>query len=142
MINDDYIDLTERRDFGRRFDNRNITRSISKLEITDRHLLDEVLSKVDKEIYGKFPWSVYPINPLYLYDGVLALGNKEQRKESIEIYYWGTRCSVVCDCCGKNFKHIPWSNDYGLCPKCRFNNSHSNIHILDNMPFSHLIERN
>ena len=46
------------------------------------------------------------------------MGNAKQRKEAIEISTWGTKNSVVCDCCGREYKKIPWRKNWGLCEEC------------------------
>ena len=80
---------------------------------------DSIIEREHKRLYGDIPWNVFPIEQIYPFDGLFALGNKEQRKESIEIYYWGTKDSEICDCCGAQYRHIPWNKDWGLCPKCQ-----------------------
>ena len=74
-----------------------------------------------KQLYGKFPWTVVPIykKDHYEYDGLVALGNKEARRDVIESYCWGSTENKFCDCCGKEYKKIPWLSDWGLCENCR-----------------------
>lgn len=114
MINDDNIDLTENRDF------RGSVRLMGRVHLfEDKQFWKDLMEREQKRIFGTLPWNVYPINDLYKYDGLVALGNSEQRAQAIEIYYWGTNNSTVCDCCGKEYKKIPWEYNSGLCKDCR-----------------------
>ena len=114
MINDDNIDLTENRDF------RGSIRPIGEVYLfEDKHFWNKLMEREQKMVFGTLPWNVYPIDILYKYDGLVALGNSKQRIQAIELYCWGTKDSIVCDCCGKEYKKIPWESDSGLCRECR-----------------------
>lgn len=125
MINDDNIDLTENRDF------RGSVRLMGRVHLfEDKQFWKDLMEREQKRIFGTLPWNVYPINDLYKYDGLVALGNSEQRTQAIEIYYWGTNNSTVCDCCGKKYKKIPWEYNIGLCKECKtYHNKHKEINF-------------
>lgn len=124
MINDEFIDLTEHRDFGHNFNGEGRL-PFAALETAG---FWEIISERERRrLYGEIAWNVYPLNYLYPFNGLIALGNKEQRKEAKELYYWGTRESRVCDCCGKEYKKIPWKDSWGLCPNCDYDNRPSDF---------------
>lgn len=125
MINDDNIDLTEHRDFR---DSLYFVEGINLLG--NKQFWQIIKEKEQKRIFGFFPWNVYPINDLYKYDGLVALGNSKQRAETIKLYCWGTKDSIVCDCCGKEYKKIPWETDSGLCRECKiYDKKHRRINF-------------
>lgn len=115
MIDDDDIDLTEHRDFRER--------TISGFhmihqDFENKSFWEELHKREQRRKFGGLPWNVYPENELYPYDGLVALGNAEQRKQTIEMSNWGTQNSIVCDCCGREYKKIPWKKNWGLCDEC------------------------
>lgn len=115
MIDNANIDLTEHRDF--RFDSPTIIRGFTSSN--NDAFWKQVQKREQIRMYGnKFKWNVYPIDFIYKYDGLVALGNAAQRKDTVDVYYWGTCDSEVCDCCGNKYKKIPWKKDWGLCEKC------------------------
>lgn len=111
MIKDEEIDLTEYRDF-----NEHLTFST---RVGDIIVMSKMQNVLNRQLYGKFPWNVIPLQNNYKYDGLVALGNKEQRREAILSHYWGTKDNMSCDCCGRQYVKIPWKEDSGLCNKCR-----------------------
>lgn len=114
MINDDNIDLTENRDF------RGSIRPIGGVHLfEDKQFWNKLMEREQKRVFGALPWNVYPIDNIYKFDGLVALGNSRQRIQAIELYYWGTSDALICDCCGKEYKKIPWKSDSGLCRECR-----------------------
>ena len=119
MIKDDEIDLTDHRDFrGERPTPLFIRREDGNIYSNIHTFIKDVFNK---QVYGNFPWEVIPLHlkGYYKYDGLFALGNKERRKEVIESYYWGSSENKFCDCCGGEYKKIPWNYDFGLCNICR-----------------------
>lgn len=108
------IDLTEHRDFGNA-----ITRGTVHIE--SRAFWDRVKEEMLKDTYGKFIWRVKNEKEPIQYDGVFPLGNKQQRQETLQMYYWGSTEAKHCDCCGKEIKKIPWNKDSGLCKICNIN---------------------
>lgn len=120
MINDDEIDLTENRDFREHKVFFYQTNGTIKSNFSAY-----VNQMLHKQIYGEFPWNVTP-DPKkyssYKYDGLIALGNKEQREEAILSRTWGTIDNIICDCCGKEYIKIPWKKDWGLCEECNKRN--------------------
>lgn len=125
MISDNEIDLTEHRDFGSaRINFSEIVRNgviySNAHKVIERHLY--------KQVYGEIPWNVYPLERMFKYDGLVALGNKQERLQTIISHSWGTTENKTCDCCGKPFTKIPWIKDYGLCKECNEKeNSHKEI---------------
>ena len=114
MINDDNIDLTENRDF------RGSVRLMGGVHLLEnKQFWKDLMEREQKRVFGALPWNVYPIDNIYKFDGLVALGNSKQRIQAIELYCWGTKDSIVCDCCGKEYKKIPWKSDSGLCRECR-----------------------
>lgn len=119
MINDPEIDLTEHRDFGRNQSSgiTFITRNGARFSNIGNFIRNSFL----QSRYGSIPWNVVPLHqeemPLN-YDGILALGNKHQRKEAKLTRTWGTADNITCDCCGKKYTKIPWKKDWGLCKEC------------------------
>lgn len=116
MIDDREIDLTEHNDFERSF---NGVADVSFITFASRSFWDSISENLKVRLYGDIPWSVYLTKKTYPYDGLLALGNKDQRKDAIESYCWGTKDSITCDCCGAQYRHIPWDGNSGLCKKCQ-----------------------
>jgi hypothetical protein len=117
MINDEEIDLTEHRDFREIKDNLPIFVNRNGKIFTDTRGIDNI---VRKQVYGDIPWNVYPLQgEHYGYDGLVALGNKEQRAYTVETQNWGTRNNVTCDCCGKKYIKIPWKKNWGICEECK-----------------------
>lgn len=113
MINDPEIDLTEHRDFG-----NNI---LTNFRINNAHFSNYIQEVVRKRIYGdEIPWNVVPIYAdMYQFDGLIALGNSEQRENEIKIKYWGCVENLFCNCCGKKYLKIPWNDNSGLCKRCQ-----------------------
>lgn len=128
MIKDNEIDLTEHRDFRGEFNSPRLIRRNGELY---SDLGDFVNKAVHRDLYGNIPWSVTPLYQYYEFDGVFPLGNKEQRKRIMATRYWGTRYNIVCDCCGKEYRKIPWRRDWGLCNECN-----RETKTRDNRPFS------
>ena len=123
MISDNEIDLTEHRDFG--------TTRIQFSEIIKDGVVYSNAQKVIEEhmrnqIYGSLPWNVYPLDRHFEYDGLIALGNKEERQKTLDLYHWGTTENITCDCCGKPYKKIPWIKNWGLCEECNEKENISN----------------
>ena len=117
MINDDEIDLTEHRDF------RDSPQIVTFRRINGRtysNITTFIEQTVNRQMYGKFPWAVTPLyrQKEYKYDGLIALGNKDQRKNAIECASWGTSDNITCDCCGRKYIKIPWEKDWGICKDC------------------------
>lgn len=115
MIKDEEIDLTEHRDF--RGEN-NSPRFITRNGETYSNIGSYINRIVRKDLYGDNPWEVIPREKYFEYDGLLALGNKEQRKRAVEARCWGTKDNKICDCCGREYIKIPWRIDWGLCNNC------------------------
>lgn len=119
MISDAEIDLTEHRDFGMNIGSR--TTFINNNGVIQSNIGDIINKAYKKSVYGDKPWNVTPLyadkQPLK-YDGILALGNKYQRKEAKYLGHWGTKDNLICDCCGKEYIKIPWKKDWGLCNEC------------------------
>ena len=107
MINDEEIDLTEHQDFKQK-------------NFVGRNFPEAVINSLRKSLYGEnsFPWEVIPQKRRYKYDGLVALGNSEERKEAIDMAFWGTMDNLNCDCCGKRYIKIPWQKNFGLCKEC------------------------
>lgn len=116
MINDADIDLTEHRDFGEHNDSPIFIRRNGQ---TFSNIGIYIKKVFRKNMFGSIPWNVTPkFEEGYKFDGLVALGNKEQREYAIDNKYWGTTENVSCDCCGKKYTKIPWKNNWGLCKEC------------------------
>lgn len=120
MIKDDEIDLTEHRDFRGDTSSLLFIREENGVYVNNEDFFRRMFHK---KLYGDLPWSVKLKDELYKFDGLVALGNKEQRKMAIEVRYWGSSENVSCDCCGKGYIKIPWNHHYGLCKKCKEENN-------------------
>lgn len=133
MIKDNQIDLTEHRDFRERNSSPLfITRPNGDI-YADIHTFME--NNVYKQLYNGIPWRFKPkhLERYHPFDGLIALGNKEMRKEILETYYWGSTENKTCDCCGREYKKVPWEIDFGLCKKCR--EYHNNYRKIDIFPW-------
>lgn len=138
MIRDDFIDLTEHRDFGHNFNGEG---ALPFMALESAAFWDIIAERENRRLYGNIPWNVYPLDYLYPFDFLLALGNKKQRKQTIELHYWGTKESKVCDCCGREYKKIPWKDNWGLCPNCDYNKRPSDFKFPWDSDIT-LVERN
>ena len=105
------IDLTEHRDFSRHT-------SFIHFNIESRDFWNQVNADLNRRLYGKLIWRVDKEEGIP-FDGIFPLGNKKQRKEIVNMYYWGTRDATVCDCCGGKITFIPWDIKSGICKKCK-----------------------
>lgn len=123
MIKDAEIDLTEHRDFGNR---QNII-TVHRNGETFSNIGTIISESFKRQVYGDIPWNVSPIFINYKYDGLVAIGNKKQRAETLLSAYWGTKNNQVCDCCGKRYIKIPWEQDWGICQECTKYNSQTRI---------------
>lgn len=116
MINDADIDLTEHRDFGDRIGSPNFIRLNGQVFSDIGTYINRTFKR---QVFGDIPWNVTPIGEkAYKFDGLVALGNKEQRAYAINSAYWGTTENKTCDCCGRKYIKIPWKKDWGLCKEC------------------------
>lgn len=125
MIKDEEIDLTEHRDFRGDTLSPLFIRRDGHLYISDEK--DFFRRMLHNKLYGDFPWEVNMKRGLHKFDGLVALGNKEQRRETIEIAYWGSTKNVSCDCCGEEYIKIPWNYDFGLCKQCKEDNEKNKL---------------
>jgi hypothetical protein len=131
MIKDAEIDLTEHRDFGEQNSSPIFIRTANNGEVIS-NISTHIEKIFRKQVYGDIPWSVSPIyQSYYKYDGLVALGNKEQRKYVIETQLWGSSENISCDCCGKKYVKIPWKRDWGLCEQC----AEEHYKILNSFPW-------
>lgn len=111
MINDSEIDLTEHRDFGEH--------NSPIFIINNSEAFNSIRNNFKKQIHKDIPWNINsPFENKYKFDGLIALGNKEQRELAINNAYWGTTENIICDCCGKKYIKIPWKKNSGLCENC------------------------
>lgn len=105
------IDLTEHRDFSRIV-------GFTHFNIESRDFWNQVNEDLRRRLYGKLIWKIEQEDRIP-FDGIFPLGNREQRKEAFNMYYWGTRDATVCDCCGGKITNIPWDKDSGICKNCK-----------------------
>ena len=124
MIKDSEIDLTEYRDFGARHNFITIHRNGE----TFSNIGEVINESLKKQVYGNVPWNVSPIFISYKYDGLVAIGNKQQRAEALLYAYWGTINNQTCDCCGRKYNKIPWKKDWGICKVCE--EQHKQIRVI------------
>ena len=115
------IDLTENRDFG--------GNSMRNITINSKDFWEQVIEDFNRKMYGKIIWKVEDDKCPPKFDGIFPLGNKQQRKESVEMYYWGGKNSVNCDCCGKKYIKIPWKFNSGLCKECSEDRNNKDINF-------------
>ena len=105
------IDLTEHRDFSR-------DTGIIHFNVESRDFWHQVNADLQRRLYGKLIWKVEQEERIP-FDGIFPLGNKEQRKEIVSMYYWGSKDATTCDCCGEKITFIPWDKSSGICKRCK-----------------------